>query len=169
MPDKTRTQLRKENIHLERKIEELQKEEKRLNRVIDRLHRDWLSAEAKYHAKLTKDLYLEEENVEWVVNNLGELGVKIGDNMFFYYKGRSLRYNPNEDPLEGAEGEGPIRWRHVYKREFGECIHPPPKNQYSYNRGEIDRETGRYTFGPEEDWKDLPQIPEGPKVEEGDG
>lgn len=53
---------------------------------------------------------------EWVVNNLGELGVKIGDRFFFLYKGRSLEYKQ-----EDAQG---MHWRPVGKREFGESCHP---------------------------------------------
>jgi hypothetical protein len=63
-------------------------------------------------------------DVEWVVNSLGELGVKIGDDFQWMYKGRSLRY---EDPTHeaGEEREGkPMLWRRIGKREFGECCHP---------------------------------------------
>ena len=53
---------------------------------------------------------LKQEQVEWVVNDQAELGVKIGDQFFFLYKGRSYK---------GGE-----KWRYVGKREFGECCHP---------------------------------------------
>ena len=56
----------------------------------------------------------------WVVNNLGELGVKIGERLFFLYKGRSIEYGPKD--MEGDEP--PMMWRTVGKREFGECCHP---------------------------------------------
>lgn len=62
---------------------------------------------------------LKPEDVQWVVNNLAELGVKIGDQFFFLYKGDSLCY---ENP--SAEGEAPMTYRTVGKREFGECCHP---------------------------------------------
>lgn len=55
---------------------------------------------------------LINSDVEWVVNDFAELGVKIGDQFFFLYKGESLVYGP------------PRKWRHVFKREFGECCHP---------------------------------------------
>jgi hypothetical protein len=62
---------------------------------------------------------LKPEDVQWVVNNLAELGVKIGDQFFFLYKGNSLCYErPN------AKGEAPMTYRTVGKREFGECCHP---------------------------------------------
>jgi len=48
--------------------------------------------------------------VEWVVNDLAELGVKIGNEFFFFYKGESYK--------------GGSKWRYVGKREFGECCHP---------------------------------------------
>lgn len=61
---------------------------------------------------------LRAEDVEWVVNSIAELGVKIGDQFFFLYKGESLVYTEDEDD------EPPLMWRHVGKREFGECCHP---------------------------------------------
>ena len=62
---------------------------------------------------------LRDEDVEWVVNSIAELGVKIGDQFFFLYKGESLVYRKDCDADEGT-----LLWRHVGKREFGECCHP---------------------------------------------
>ncbi len=59
-------------------------------------------------------------DVEWVVNDLSELGVKIGDRFFFLYKGESLVY---EEALHDDTKE-PMRWRPVGKREFGEVCEP---------------------------------------------
>ena len=54
---------------------------------------------------------------EWIVNSLGELGVKVGGRFFFLYKGASIEYTVVD------ECEDPIRFRKVLKREFGEvCI-----------------------------------------------
>lgn len=53
---------------------------------------------------------LSDDDVEWIVNDLSELGVKVGDRFFFLYKGGSYK--------------GGKKWRHVGKREFGECCHP---------------------------------------------
>lgn len=64
---------------------------------------------------------LQEDDVEWVVNSIAELGVKIGNQFFFLYKGTSLVY---QDPADESDGEKPLLWRYVYKREFGECAHP---------------------------------------------
>jgi hypothetical protein len=55
---------------------------------------------------------LLEEDVEWVVNSIGELGVKVNDQLFFMYKGRSLCY----------DGDPTMYYRLVGKREFGETV-----------------------------------------------
>lgn len=62
---------------------------------------------------------LKATDVEWVVNSLAELGVKIGDQFFFMYKGESLAYDSPAD--EHAE---PMTYRPVGKREFGEVCTP---------------------------------------------
>lgn len=62
---------------------------------------------------------LTAEDVEWVVNDNAELGVKIGRQFFWLYKGTSLIYE------NGTHDDGrPMLWRPVGKREFGECCHP---------------------------------------------
>ncbi len=53
---------------------------------------------------------IRTDSVQWVVNEMAELGVKIGDQFFFLYKGNSMK--------SGS------KWRFVGKREFGECCHP---------------------------------------------
>jgi hypothetical protein len=63
---------------------------------------------------------LTTDQVEWVVNDIAELGVKIGDQFFFLYKGRSLNYENTHYDEDGK----PMMWRPVGKREFGECCHP---------------------------------------------
>lgn len=61
---------------------------------------------------------LTDDQVEWVTNDISELGVKIGEQFFFMYKGRSLVY-------DGIAGDGsPTQWRYVFKREFGETVQP---------------------------------------------
>lgn len=90
-------------------------------------------------------------NVEWVVNDNAELGVKIEDQFFWLYKGASLIVQ------KGLHDDGtPMLYRPVGKREFGECCHP------------IHLETlpERYTEG--EGWKPIkpdldPVIIENPK------
>lgn len=52
---------------------------------------------------------IAEENVEWVINEHGEIGVSInGASPFFCYKGASFRY------------VNQVRYRSVGKREIGE-------------------------------------------------
>jgi hypothetical protein len=89
---------------------------------------------------------LEASQIEWVVNSAGELGVKVGRTFAFLYKGRSLQYD---------QGSG-TRWRHVGKREFGECCHPRtmPEN------GQAGRP---YTVG--DGWLPLGEDAPQPKVE----
>lgn len=70
----------------------------------------------------SRNLSLHEEEVEWVVNNLGELGVKVGTQFFFLYKGHSLNYGKHMVPC--TENGKVMQWRYVLKREFGECCHP---------------------------------------------
>ena len=57
-----------------------------------------------------------DQVIDWVVNEYGELGVKIGDRVGFLYKGYTLEYK------EGLKDDGmPLKYRSVGKREFGEC------------------------------------------------
>lgn len=102
---------------------------------------------------------MKPDDVEWVVNDLAELGVKIGDQFFFLYKGRSLVYEPGEtahedvDPDVGYFVGDPMRWRHVGKREFGECCHP-------VNYKDLTR-IGTVSYRDGGDWQPLPPLPEG--------
>ncbi len=64
------------------------------------------------------DTTLTPEEVEWVVNDIGELGVRIRGVSYFLYKGESLVYG--SEPDEGS----PMMVRPVQKREFGEVCHP---------------------------------------------
>lgn len=58
-------------------------------------------------------------DLTWIVNDLAELGVKIGDRYLFLYKGESIEYE------DGKHDDGtPILWRPVGKREFGETCKP---------------------------------------------
>lgn len=58
------------------------------------------------------------DDVEWIVNDMGELGVRIAGRCYFCYKGDSLVYDGKHD-----DGE-PILHRNVGKREFGETVWP---------------------------------------------
>jgi hypothetical protein len=96
---------------------------------------------------------LTDKQVEWVINDSAELGVKIGDQFFFLYKGESLVYE------SGLHDNGSqITWRPVGKREFGESCYPPRMG---------DMTTKEYFAGPGStsfDWSDLPPALEKPKT-----
>lgn len=93
---------------------------------------------------------------EWIVNDLGELGVVVEGRCFFLYKGESFEYE------DGKHDDGtPVKYRPVGKREFGETCWP--------EKWRIEgRREDRYTqdlefipglsFGKPEDfaWRDLP-------------
>lgn len=63
---------------------------------------------------------LNDEDVQWVVNSMGELGVKVMGQCFFLYKGRSIVYAAGATDDRGE----PIWVRPVGKREFGETQWP---------------------------------------------
>lgn len=94
---------------------------------------------------------------EWVVNDMGELGVKIGKKFYFLYKGDSISYE------DGLHDDGtPILWRMVGKREFGETCQPLPmfmdrwRNQTRYLEPLV--HTPGLSFGKpgDGDWKPMP-------------
>lgn len=99
------------------------------------------------------------DDVKWIVNDLGELGVEVGGRCFFLYKGDSLEYQ------DGRHGDGSTRlYRLVGKREFGEVCVP---NRFRRPGAVM---PGRYTeplvfieglsFGKPEDgdWRPLPVV-----------
>ncbi len=92
------------------------------------------------------------DDVEWVVNDIAELGVKIGDQFFFLYKGTSLVYgyldeDPSIPPVHDADGT-PMHWRPVFKREFGECAHP-----INYANPSL---IGTVSLDDSDEWQELP-------------
>lgn len=89
--------------------------------------------------------HLDADNVEWVVNDIAELGVKIGDQFFFLYKGHSLVY----ETAEHDDGR-PMHWRPVFKREFGECAHPINYSDPT--------QIGTVSLGDSDEWQRLPSI-----------
>ncbi len=87
---------------------------------------------------------LKEEDVQWIVNDLAELGVMINGQAFFLYKGESLVY----ESARHDDGK-PMYYRPVGKREFGECCHPI--NQQNYKAGTV-------SLNDSDAWKLLPAI-----------
>jgi hypothetical protein len=87
---------------------------------------------------------IDADHVEWVVNDSGELGVKIGNQFFFMYKGHSLVY----DSAKHDDGSQ-MRWRLIGKREFGECCHP-------YRMNGLSAQQYFGGIGAGGDWHDLP-------------
>lgn len=62
---------------------------------------------------------LKPEAVQWVVNDSAELGVKIGDQFFWFYRGSSLIY------ASGVHDNGlTMHWRLAGCHEFGPACRP---------------------------------------------
>ena len=93
---------------------------------------------------------LTADDVEWVVNDNSELGVKIGEQFFWLYKGDSLVYEDGHD--DGA----PIKWRKVFKREFGECCHPWGSIKHQSGKEFLPDQFIGFFGEPEDEWKELP-------------
>jgi len=98
---------------------------------------------------------LTSDQVEWVVNDIAELGVKIGDQFFFIYKGHSLVYGDDDESRAAgvalnSDTDPPKQhmWRPVFKREFGECAHPINHKDYS--------KIGTVSLDDSDEWKPLP-------------
>lgn len=102
------------------------------------------------------------DDVRWVVNDLGELGVEVGGRYFFCYKGDSLEYGTHG---YCKHGDGtPMRVRPVGKREFGETVwplswHVAGRSQDRYTV-ELSYYSGLSDGSPEDGkWRDLPVAP----------
>lgn len=63
---------------------------------------------------------LSANDVRWVVNDNGELGVEVNGQCFFCYKGESIQYDDDPTHDDGR----PIMVRQIGKREFGETVWP---------------------------------------------
>lgn len=87
---------------------------------------------------------LSKEDVEWIVNDKGELGVMINNQAFFLYKGESFVY---EDGLH--DDSRPMQYRPVFKREFGECCYPI--------NDEDPTRIGKVSLDDSPNWKELPR------------
>lgn len=99
--------------------------------------------ETFFHSKVKKVVkpaipVKERDHVDWVVNDIGELGVKVGDEYYFMYKGSSLIY-------KNPEG---MKVRPIGKREFGECCHPINYKDPT--------KIGTVSLDDSDEWEDLP-------------
>jgi hypothetical protein len=103
----------------------------------------------------------------WVVNDMGELGVKVGSRFFFLYKGGNIEYGACDNSKEGIalhDDGTPMQYRIVGKREFGEVCHPL---RWILERRSESRYTETLVFHPglsfgkpeDGDWKPLPAAP----------
>ncbi|MHB1952353.1 MAG: hypothetical protein ACYCOU_01275 [Sulfobacillus sp.] len=64
--------------------------------------------------KVDSDEPVKGDDPGWIVNDHGELGVKVRGHCYFLYKGRSMEY----------EDGPPVMYRPVGKYEFGEVCYP---------------------------------------------
>lgn len=92
---------------------------------------------------------LNEDDVQWIVNSIAELGVLINGQAFFLYKGRSLVYETAES--EDSDG-GIMMYRPVFKREFGECCHPLNYSDPT--------KIGTVNLSDSDNWMPLPEPPQ---------
>ena len=88
-----------------------------------------------------RKLVLKAQDVEWIVNNRGELGVKIGGRCFFLFKDTSIEYDVDRNST--------LKYRRIEHNEFGEHCTP-------FVNGELLAPGMEYTDGS--GWKKLPPI-----------
>lgn len=117
----------------------------------------------------TTDSDVRDAEPVWIVNDLGELGVRVGSRFFFLYKGDNLEYGTNSESRDAGvslhDDGTPMRYRIVGKREFGEVCYPlkwtlDGRSQHRYVE-ELAFHKG-LSFGKKEDgdWRDLPPATE---------
>lgn len=82
------------------------------------------------HNAQLEGVKLRSTDVQWVVNDNGELGVKIGEQFFFLHRGESL--SPQDPEVDGTA----LTYRLVGKREFGEVIESPLEKEAFLDVGE---------------------------------
>lgn len=98
---------------------------------------------------------------EWIVNDMGELGVRVNGIHYFCYKGDNIVYET------GLHDDGtPILHRNVGKREFGETVWPAKWYEQGRRETRYTQElvyTPGLSFGPPDNpkykWSPLPPPP----------
>jgi len=124
--------------------------------------REWLQAALQEAFELGRTAAVAPtvgpDDVKWIVNDLGELGVQIGGRCFFIYKGDSLEYP------EGKHDDGtPMLYRIVGKAEFGETCWPMKWIRAGQREDRYTQELAYIpglSFGKPEDgdWRELPVV-----------
>jgi len=126
------------------------------------LSTDKSSSEAE--APTSEEGPFNADSVEWIVNDLGELGVKVHGRCFFLFEGKSFEYGHTPESLAAGrclndQGK-PRSYRAVSEREFGEETCRP--RAISDTIGEVDYRNMRGpVISPQLEnlpWKDL-QLP----------
>lgn len=94
----------------------------------------------------------KKRDVEWIVSSIGELGVRVGDRLYFLYKDSVPLEYTRDDESEPAM-HGHIQWRPIFKREFGETVWPESLRAAGRN-------DGKYLVG--DGWQPIPMRVEEP-------
>ena len=96
--------------------------------------------------------FLTNESITWIVNEYGELGVRIANKNLYLYKGESYTCDIFE---QEGKPDRPMRWRKVEKREFGEVCYPNVFHTDKVNEmDEAEARAYRSTYNAEFDWQE---------------
>lgn len=132
--------------------------ERRVGQVMEKCLNTTLKAEEKMVYMCPKCGFSKtsgpEDEPEWIVNSLGELGVRVNGRYFFLYKGDSIEYKDNDETPS-------LKYRKVAKREFGETVWPEKwrmegRSEPFYEEAVYGLD-GSKTCKPEYLWKPLPK------------
>ena len=112
------------------------------------------------HQLTQENAALREAEPQWIVNDLGELGVEVNGRCFFLYKGDNIEYTC-EDNADCHPDGSPMLYRIVGKREFGETQWPKSWIEAGRRKDRYEVELTYYpglSDGKPEDgaWKPLP-------------
>ena len=105
------------------------------------------TSKIRYWLEILENAKVRPDEIKWVVNNLGELGVEVRGTVVFLYKGGSMQYGGDLD----------VRYRRIDKHEFGEVVYPESWvkgcDPGGYRVNVVDAEGD-----PEYQWRDIPAI-----------